>query len=379
MSHAGHLPAVGADQLHVAGVQCALTLDDPAFDIALRVRTRVALDHVHAFNDQAVLERQYLEHAPTLAGILPRRNDDGVVAANWCLQLRHDLQNLWRERNDLHEPALAQLTGDGPEHARADRLVLIVHQHRRVAIEANVAAVAAAMLFPCPHDHGLDDLALLHRAIRRGFLDRGGDDVTEPRVASGGPADRVDHRDLARAGVVGHVEDRAHLDHGWLLYCFGFRHHPRHDPPLAARERPRFGNRDRVTDLGLILLVVGDELRRLALRLAVDVVTHLALDGHDHGLVHLVADHRAGDLCLDAHFSPTVFSRRIVLIRARSRRTPRTLAGASSCPIDFWIRSRNNWSSRSFSRCRSSSTPSSRTSPAFMMLSPARSAPQTSS
>ena len=36
----------------------------------------------------------------------------------------------------------------------------------------------------------------------------------------------------------------------------------------------------------------------------------------------------------------------MVLIRARSRRSVTTLAGASSWPIDFWIRSRNSWSPR---------------------------------
>src|SRR5688572_13043455 len=287
------------------------------------------------------------------------------------------LQHLGRERNNLHEPALAQFARDGPDHARADRLVLVVDQHRRVAIEADVTAVTPALLLTRAHNHGFDDLALLDRAVRCRFLHRSGDDVTEACVAAGGPANRVDHRDLPRAGVVGHVENRAHLDHGGLLYDGGLGHDLRHDPPLAARQRPRLGNRHGVAHLGFVLLVVRDKLRRLALRLAVDVVPHLALDGHDDGLVHLVADDRAGDLCFDAHFAPTVFSRRIVLIRARSRRTPRTLAGASSCPIDFWIRNRKISSSRSFSRWRNSSTLSSRTSPAFMMLSPAQSASRT--
>src|SRR5688572_25032980 len=59
-------------------------------------------------------------------------------------------------------------------------------------------------------------------------------------------------------------------------------------------------------------------------------------------------------------------SRRIVLTRAKSRRSVRSLAGASSWPIDFWIRRRNSWSSRSLTRAFRSSTPSSRISPIFM-------------
>src|SRR5436189_5575598 len=52
------------------------------------------------------------------------------------------LQDLRRERNDLHEPALAQLARDGPEHAGRDGLALIVDQHGGAALEADVAAVA---------------------------------------------------------------------------------------------------------------------------------------------------------------------------------------------------------------------------------------------
>src|SRR5690242_18802352 len=127
------------------------------------------------------------------------------------------LQHLGSERNNLHEAALAQLAGHRPEHARADRLALVVDQHRGVAIEADVAAVLAALLLAHPHDHRLHHLALLDVAFRRRLLDVGCDDGAEIGVAPGRSPDRVDHRDLARAGVVGDVEDGSHLDHGSLL------------------------------------------------------------------------------------------------------------------------------------------------------------------
>ena len=41
---------------------------------------------------------------------------------------------------------------------------------------------------------------------------------------------------------------------------------------------------------------------------------------------------------------PTLFCLSTVLTRARSRRTVRILSGASSWPIDFWMRIRNIWS-----------------------------------
>src|SRR5262249_10520099 len=117
-------------------------------------------------------------------------------------------------RDDLHEAALAELAGDRAEHARADRLALVVDEHGGVAVEADVAAVAAALLLDGPHDDSLHDLALLDVAFRRRLLHRRGDDVTEPGVAAGRSANRVDDGDLARAGIVGNVQDRSHLNHG---------------------------------------------------------------------------------------------------------------------------------------------------------------------
>src|SRR5262245_17554018 len=143
------------------------------------------------------------------------------------------LQHLGSERNNLHEAALAQLAGHGPEHARADRLTLVVDQHRRVAVEADVAAVLAALLLAHPHDDGLDDLALLDLPFRRRLFHVGGDDVAEIGVASGGSPDWVDHRDLARAGVVGDVEDRSHLDHDWFLSSIALRPRPLDDAHQA--------------------------------------------------------------------------------------------------------------------------------------------------
>ena len=79
---------------------------------------------------------------------------------------------------------------------------------------------------------------------------------------------------------------------------------PCHDPALAAAERPGLGDGHYVAHLGLVVLVVRDEFRGLALALAVEFVPHLSLDGDNHRLLHLVADHGAGQLCFDAHISP---------------------------------------------------------------------------
>src|SRR5215470_1970435 len=73
-------------------------------------------------------------------------------------------------------------------------------------------------------------------------------------------------------------------------------HYPRDNPALAPRQRTRFGKRDGVADLRFVAFVMGDELRRLLLTLAVDRVADLPLHGDHDGLVHLVADDGAGQL-----------------------------------------------------------------------------------
>src|SRR6185436_1812365 len=50
---------------------------------------RVALDQIDAFNDEAILRREDLQHAPSLAAVLARVDRHRVVAANGCLQSRH--------------------------------------------------------------------------------------------------------------------------------------------------------------------------------------------------------------------------------------------------------------------------------------------------
>src|ERR671915_1787564 len=93
-------------------------------------------------------------------------------------------EHLRGKRDDLHEPAVAQLAGHRPEDARAARVVLRVDDHRGVLVEGDVSAVLAPELLLRAHDDGLDDVALLDRALRGGLLDRGGDDVAHACVAA---------------------------------------------------------------------------------------------------------------------------------------------------------------------------------------------------
>src|SRR5215475_10485215 len=65
-----------------------------------------------------------------------------------------------------------------------------------------------------------------------------------------------------------------------------------HDPPaLRGRQRTGLHQEDPVADAALVLLVVRLELARSPHDLAVERVLDPILDGHDDGLVHLVAHH----------------------------------------------------------------------------------------
>ena len=79
---ARHLAALGAQQLDGARVERALTFDDAALDVALRIRLRVTLDGVHALDDHTVLGGDDAEDPPPLPAILARCDHDVVVAAD---------------------------------------------------------------------------------------------------------------------------------------------------------------------------------------------------------------------------------------------------------------------------------------------------------
>src|SRR5688500_9063776 len=64
-------------------------------------------------------------------------------------------------------------------------------------------------------------------------------------------------------------------------------------PALGGGQRAGLHDQDPVADAALVGLVVRLQARRLAHDLAVERVLHAVLDGHDDGLVHLVAHDEA--------------------------------------------------------------------------------------
>src|SRR5690606_110806 len=121
------------------------------------------------------------------------------------------------ERDDPHEPLLAQLTADGTEDARPARLAVRLQDHRGVLVETDVGAVDATTLLGCADDDRLDDVALLDVAAGDRVLHRGDDDVADAGVATTGSAEHADAQDLLGTRVVGDLESRLLLNHFLLL------------------------------------------------------------------------------------------------------------------------------------------------------------------
>src|SRR5690606_11331573 len=146
----------------------------------------------------------------------PRDHDNLIAFPD---SISHGLESLRSqhfgcERDDLHELLRTQFAGHGPEDARADRLVLVVEQHRGVAVEADQRTVGPANALAGAHHDRVVDLALLDLAARDRVLDRYLDDVADAGVTALGAAEHLDAHHFLGAGVVGHVEVALHLDHG---------------------------------------------------------------------------------------------------------------------------------------------------------------------
>src|SRR6478609_9432030 len=115
-------------------------------------------------------------------------------------------QHLRGERDDPHEPLVAQLAADWAEDARAARGEVVLDDDGGVLVEADVAAVGTAALLLRAHDDALDDVALLDTGTRDGVLDGGDEDVADAGVATAGAAEHLDAQHLLGAAVVGDAE-----------------------------------------------------------------------------------------------------------------------------------------------------------------------------
>src|SRR5436309_6768048 len=142
--------------------------------------------------------------------------------------------HLRRERDDLHEPLVAQLAPDRPEDAGRARFALVGNEHRGVLVEPDVGAILALGLLGRTDDHRLHHLALLDLAGGDGVLARHHDDVTQPRIAALGSAEHPDHERAPRARVVCDLENRLLLHHGSPLLVPATSRARRFRPPATA-------------------------------------------------------------------------------------------------------------------------------------------------
>src|SRR5688572_12392900 len=203
------------------------------------------------------------------------------------------LQNLRRERDDLHVPLLAQLARDGTEDARGARLALIVDDDHGVLVEADVAAVLTARLLHRADDDRSRDLGLLHRAVRQRVLHRDDHEVAEAGVTPARAAKDANDQGALRARVVRDFDHRFLLNHRSCssVPCTLPRALDDLDEPpaLVLGQRTRFSDAHEVPRLRRVLLVVRFQLGRVRDHLPVDGMRHAPLDRHDNGLLHLVA------------------------------------------------------------------------------------------
>src|SRR6266568_955879 len=157
------------------------------------------------------------QHRPALSLVLACGDDDVVAFSDFFHSLAvsrgGSSQYFRRERNDLHEALAAKFPGHRPEDARADGLHLVGEQHRRVGIEPDAAAVGAPHPLCGAHHDGVVNLAFLDAAARGSVLDAHPDDVANVGVAAFRAAQHLDTHHSARAGVIGDIEHRLHLNH----------------------------------------------------------------------------------------------------------------------------------------------------------------------
>src|SRR6185436_12354704 len=200
--------------------------------------------------------------------------------------------------------------------------------HGGVLVEGDVGAVVAAELLLRAHHHGGHDLALLHRPVRDGLLDRADDDVADAGIAAVATAAHSDAEQLAGAGVVGDLESGFLLDHRLA----GPLQHFDEAPALGAAERTALDQADRVADVGLVLLVVRVQRGRRA----DDLLVHPVLPGHvdadRDGLVGLVGDDDAL-AHLEGALGGDVLDRHGGRLAARLTRPPLALLLAIGAPL----------------------------------------------
>ncbi|CAN4034370.1 HNH endonuclease, partial [Dysosmobacter welbionis] len=85
-------------------------------------------------------------------------------------------------------------------------VLVILDQDGGIVVETDIGAVRPADALGAADDHGLDDLALLHRAAGGGLADGRDDHIADVAELPLGAAQDTDALDLLGAGIIGHLQ-----------------------------------------------------------------------------------------------------------------------------------------------------------------------------
>src|SRR5262249_3703968 len=117
------------------------------------------------------------------------------------------------QTNYFQVSSVAQLASNGAEDTRAARvLILLVQDHHRVAVEADIAAVITPRGLLAAHNHSLDDLARLDVPAGNRFLHAGDDEISQSRIAPPRAAEHLDAHAFLGPSIVRHVQVCIHLN-----------------------------------------------------------------------------------------------------------------------------------------------------------------------
>src|SRR3546814_19464280 len=106
----------------------------------------------------------------------------------------------------------AQFADDRAEYTGSDRLVIGFDEDGRVGIEADSRPVGAVDVLRGTDDDGLVDVALLHAAARRRFLDGDDDAIADAGETPLRTAQHLDALNALGSGLVGDLKVRLNLD-----------------------------------------------------------------------------------------------------------------------------------------------------------------------
>ena len=165
------------NQRDIGNMDGGFALLNTALRFGLR-RADMTFDHIDAIDNNTVFLGQHLLDLAAPTFVAPRDNDYLVVLFDPAfyhlimLFLYKRLENLRRQRNNLHVISSSQLARNRAKNSRADWLALWAKQNGGITIKTNCRAVVAPDFLGGAHDNRAVNLALLYLSTRDRLFDR---------------------------------------------------------------------------------------------------------------------------------------------------------------------------------------------------------------